>query len=364
LNIRFNIEKIDTALDDSTLPLLIAGPCSAESEEQLMETAVNLAASKRISAFRAGVWKPRTRPNMFEGFGKQALLWLQNVKKTTGLRIATEAATAEHVELALKYNVDILWIGARTSVNPFLVQTIADALRGTNVIVLVKNPVNPDIQLWIGALERINNAGIKRLAAVHRGFSSYEKSMYRNMPMWNIPVELKIICPELPVICDPSHICGNTELIAMVAQKALDMEMDGLMVECHNNPSKALSDASQQLTPEEYNNIINSLVLRSENIADIYENEALELLRSKIDDLDNELIHKLSLRMDAAAKIGEYKRDNNITILQISRWHNIINQRIALGKSLGLNENFLKQLLDLIHQEAIDIQNKIMNINK
>ena len=285
------IEPIETCFDNPNWPLLIAGPCSAESEEQVMETARQLYATKRISAFRAGIWKPRTRPNMFEGVGDIGLLWLQNVKKETGLRVATEVATPKHVELALKHDIDILWVGARTTANPFSVQALADALEGTDSIVFVKNPVNPDIQLWIGALERLNHAGIKRLAAIHRGFSSYDKTVFRNAPMWNIPIELKAACPDLPIICDPSHISGNTELIPMVAQKALDMDMNGLIVESHCNPERALSDAKQQLTPTEYAQLIDGLVLREAAIDKV--SNILNELRRDIDTLDDELIQKL-----------------------------------------------------------------------
>lgn len=360
--IDLTIEPIENCLENPDWPLLIAGPCSAESEEQVMEIARQLKDTKRISAFRAGIWKPRTRPNMFEGVGKIGLTWLQNVKRETGLRIATEVATAEHVEDALKHDVDILWIGARTSANPFSVQAIADALKGTDVIVMVKNPVNPDVQLWIGALERINRAGVNRLAAIHRGFSSHEKSVFRNAPMWNIPIELKAACPQLPIICDPSHICGNAELIAMIAQKALDMDMDGLMIESHNNPSCALSDAKQQITPATYGSMIYDLILRSATAMSAADaGNKLNQLRKEIDGFDDEVIQKLSLRMQAVEKIGKYKRDNNLTILQMTRWGDIVRQRIALGQALGLSEDFIKKLLDLIHQESINIQTDIMN---
>ncbi|MDR1056925.1 MAG: bifunctional 3-deoxy-7-phosphoheptulonate synthase/chorismate mutase type II [Prevotellaceae bacterium] len=364
--IELDLEKIENRLEKPDWPLLIAGPCSAESEEQLMDTAVQLMNTKRVSIYRAGLWKPRTRPNMFEGVGKVGLPWLLNVKKQTGLQVATEVATPEHVELALKHDIDVLWIGARTSVNPFSVQAIADALKGTNATVLVKNPVNPDLQLWIGALERINRVGIKRLAAVHRGFSSHEKTVFRNAPMWNIPIELKAACPGLPVICDPSHICGNAGLIPMLAQKALDMDMAGLMIECHNKPECAMSDAGQQLLPTQYGNMIRNLILRSASPAGDAADAGglLRQLREEIDVFDDELIQKLSLRMQAVAKIGRYKRDNNISILQLHRWSELVRRRIDLGQALGLSEDFLKKLLDLIHQESINIQVEIMNKEK
>jgi chorismate mutase len=361
--VELEIEKIPTELENPEWPLLIAGPCSAESEEQLIDTARRLIATKRISVFRAGIWKPRTRPNSFEGIGVKGLTWMQTVKKETGLRIATEVANAEHVELALKYGVDILWIGARTSANPFSVQEIADSLKGVDVAVLIKNPVNPDTELWIGALERINKAGVKKLAAIHRGFSSHEKSVFRNAPMWNIPIELKSACPELPIICDPSHICGNTELIPFISQKALDMGIDGLMIESHNNPPSAWSDAKQQLLPEQYGELIYSLLLRSVSM----KGEAqtiLSELRNDIDRLDDEIIQKLSLRMKISGKIGQYKKENNVTILQMDRWKNIVNNRINVGKAMGLSENFLKQYLDLVHQESINVQSNVMNEKK
>jgi chorismate mutase len=358
--VELELEKIPNELENPEWPLLIAGPCSAESEEQLIDTARRLKATERISAFRAGIWKPRTRPNSFEGIGVKGLPWMQQVKKETGLRIATEVANAEHVELALKYGVDILWIGARTSANPFSVQEIADSLKGVDVAVLIKNPVNPDTELWIGALERINKAGIKKLAAIHRGFSSHEKSVFRNSPMWNIPIELKAACPELPIICDPSHICGNTELIPFISQKALDMDVKGLIIESHNNPPCAWSDAKQQLTPEKYGELIHGLLLRSVSMKGEVQT-VLSKMRNDIDSLDDEIIQKLSLRMKISGKIGQYKKENSITILQMQRWNDIVANRINMGKAMGLNENFLKQYLDLIHQESINIQSNIMN---
>jgi chorismate mutase len=358
--VELEIEQIPNELENPEWPLLIAGPCSAESEEQVIDTAQRLKATKRISVFRAGIWKPRTRPNSFEGIGVKGLPWMQEAKKVTGLRIATEVANAEHVELSLKYGVDILWIGARTSANPFSVQEIADSLKGVDVSVLIKNPVNPDTELWIGALERINKAGVKKLAAIHRGFSSHEKSIFRNAPMWNIPIELKSACPNLPIICDPSHICGNTELIPFISQKALDMDVDGLMIESHCNPSCAWSDAKQQLTPEQYGELIYGLLLRSVSMKGEAQT-ALSQLREDIDRLDDDIIQKLSLRMKISNKIGQYKKENNITILQMERWNDIVANRISMGKAMGLSESFLKTYLDLIHQESINIQSSVMN---
>ncbi|MDR2424388.1 MAG: bifunctional 3-deoxy-7-phosphoheptulonate synthase/chorismate mutase type II [Prevotellaceae bacterium] len=359
--ISIDIERIPNELENADWPLLIAGPCSAESEEQLVDTAVKLKNTKRVSFFRAGIWKPRTRPNSFEGIGVKGLPWMQTVKKETGFRIATEVANAEHVELALKYGVDLLWVGARTSANPFSVQEIADALKGSDVAVLVKNPVNPDVELWIGALERISKAGIKKLGAIHRGFSSYEKSVFRNLPMWNIPIELKAACPDLPIVCDPSHICGNTELIPFIAQKSLDMEVNGLMIEVHNNPGCAWSDAKQQLTPDQYGDLIYGLLLRSTSPMQNQAPTALSKMREEIDLLDDEIIQKLSLRMKISEKIGQYKKENNVTILQMDRWSSIVGNRLNMGKAMGLSEDFLKKYLDLIHQESINIQSDVMN---
>lgn len=359
--VELEIEKIENNLENPAWPLLIAGPCSAETEEQLMTTAVQLKATKRVSVFRAGIWKPRTRPNMFEGMGEEGLKWMQTVKKETGLPIATEVATPEHIELALKYGVDMLWVGARTSANPFSVQNIADALKGTKIAVLVKNPVNPDVQLWIGALERLNKAGITRLAAIHRGFSTHEQSVFRNAPMWNIPIELKAACPNLPIICDPSHICGNTELIPFIAQKSLDMDMDGLMIESHNNPSCALSDAKQQLTPKQYGELIYDLMLRNSKPMTGEATNLLDKFRKEIDGLDDDIIQKLSLRMKTSAKIGVYKKENNVKILQMDRWADIVRQRVNMGQAMGLSEDFMKKFLDMIHQESINIQANIMN---
>ncbi|MDR0560529.1 MAG: bifunctional 3-deoxy-7-phosphoheptulonate synthase/chorismate mutase type II [Prevotellaceae bacterium] len=359
--VEIDIERIPNCLENPAWPLLIAGPCSAESEEQLIDTALKLKATKRISIFRAGIWKPRTRPNSFEGIGVKGLPWMQTVKKETGLRTATEVANAEHVELALKYGVDMLWIGARTSANPFSVQEIADALKGTDVMVLIKNPVNPDTELWIGALERISKAGIRKLGAIHRGFSSHEKGVFRNSPMWSIPIELKAACPHLPIICDPSHICGNTELIPFISQKALDMDVDGLMTEVHNNPSCAWSDAKQQLTPEQYGTLIYGLLLRSSAPMKGETQTALSQLRAEIDLLDDEIIQKLSMRMKISAKIGKYKKENSMTILQMDRWNNILDNRLNMGKAMGISEDFMKKYLDLIHQESINIQSFVMN---
>jgi chorismate mutase len=342
-------------------PIIISGPCSAESEEQLVSTAKEISKSGKVQILRAGIWKPRTRPDSFEGRGTVALPWLKSAGLQTGLLTTTEVASSLHVEEALKAGIDILWIGARTTVNPFSVQQIADALKGTDVPVLVKNPVNPDLQLWIGALERVNRAGIKKLGAIHRGFSSFEKTPFRNAPMWDLAIELKTLIPDLPVICDPSHISGNRELIPLVAQKALDLEMAGLMIESHINPSEALSDAQQQLTPGALDKILDELTYRSSSVNNSELRNQLQQLRGEIDDLDEEVVQLLAARMKIAEKIGEYKRDNNITILQLQRWKEILTKRIKQGEAMGLSVDFMKSLLKAIHRESIRHQTSVMN---
>lgn len=356
-----NKERTKNWLSTDKNPVIIAGPCSAETEEQLIGTAKSLKENSSVSILRAGIWKPRTRPNCFEGVGSVGLNWLKNAGVETGLPVATEVASARHVEEVLKAGIDVLWIGARTSVNPFSVQEIADALRGVDVPVFVKNPVNPDISLWIGALERINNAGITKLGAIHRGFSSFSKSVYRNVPQWEFPIELKRLHPQIPLICDPSHIGGNRDLIGLISQKALDLEMDGLMIETHINPDAAWSDKDQQITPEQLLRIVDELIVRK-RISDNKEFKSkLENLRSEIDLLDEEILQKLGARMKIAVEIGKYKRDNEVTILQMDRWDGIIRQRKRLGTAIGLNEGFIEELLSLIHRESIDQQTKVMN---
>lgn len=340
--------------------LIIAGPCGAESEEQVLETARAIASGGKVSLFRSGVWKPRTRPGAFEGFGETALSWLQRVKEETGLPVTVEVANAEHTELALKYGVDVLWIGARTTVNPFSVQEIADALRGTDVPVLVKNPVNADLSLWMGALERINRAGIKKLGAIHRGFHTAVKTQYRNAPMWEIAISLKASCPTLPIICDPSHISGRRELIQDIAQRALDLDMDGLMIESHRDPSAALSDAEQQLTPEDLHQLLGKLVLRDANIGDAGFENMLRTLRQVIDDIDEELIQAFARRMQVVERIGEFKHDHNVTILQIDRWLEVLNTRTAAGESLGLDHDLVVELCQLLHKASIRKQTEVM----
>jgi chorismate mutase len=340
-------------------PLGIMGPCSAETEEQMLSTAKELV-HKNTHIFRAGVWKPRTRPNSFEGVGEIGLKWLSEVKKQTGMLVATEVASAEHVRLALKYGIDVLWIGARTSVNPFAVQEIADALYGRDKIVLVKNPINPDLELWIGALERLNQAGIKKLGAIHRGFSTYEKLNFRNAPKWQIPIELKRRYPDLPIICDPSHIGGSRELIYDISQTALNLEMDGLMIESHIDPDCALSDAKQQVTPDVAKKITEKLLLRNHKLKDSGRVNQLNNLRQQIDELDHQLISVFAQRMERVKDIGELKKEGNVAVLQTDRWSEIVEDRVNSGVGNGLSDIFIKKIFEAIHQESINKQNAIV----
>ena len=341
---------------DNERPFVIAGPCSAESEEQVMNTAKQLA-SYGCHNFRAGIWKPRTKPGGFEGHGELALPWMQTVKQETGMLTATEVATPEHVELALKYGIDILWIGARTSANPFAMQALADALQGVDVPVLVKNPVNPDLELWIGAMERLNQAGVKRMAAVHRGFSSYDKKIYRNLPMWQIPIELKRRIPELPVFCDPSHIGGRRELIAPLCQQAMDLGFEGLLVESHCDPDKAWSDAKQQVTPDVLDYILSLLVIRDEHVT----TEGITQLRKQIDELDNQLMDLLAKRMRVCREIGQYKKEHNMTVLQTTRYNEILDKRGAQGALCGMGAEFVAKVFENIHEESVRQQIEIIN---
>lgn len=314
-------------------------------------------AEKGCHIFRAGVWKPRTKPGGFEGNGEAALPWLAQVKKETGMLISTEVATPEHVELALKYGVDVLWVGARTSANPFAMQALADSLKGVDVPVLVKNPVNPDLELWIGALERINQAGIKRLGAIHRGFSSYDKKIYRNLPMWQIPIELHRRLPELPIICDPSHIGGTRELIAPLCQQAMDLGFDGLIVESHCEPDKAWSDAKQQVTPDVLDYILSLLVVRNESVT----TEGINVLRKQIDELDNQLMDLLAKRMRVCREIGQYKKEHNMTVLQTARYNEILEKRGAQGALCGMGAKFVKKIFEEVHEESVRQQIEILN---
>lgn len=349
------LEKLNLPCD-SDRPLIIAGPCSAETEEQVMQTAQQLA-QKGCHIFRAGVWKPRTKPGGFEGNGETALPWLTQVKKEIGMLVATEVATQEHVELALKYDVDVLWVGARTSANPFAMQALADAMKGLDVPVLVKNPVNPDLELWIGALERINQAGIKRLGAIHRGFSSYDKKIYRNLPMWQIPIELHRRIPDLPIICDPSHIGGSRELIAPLCQQAMDLGFDGLIVESHCEPDKAWSDAKQQVTPDVLDYILSLLVIRDEKAT----TEGITMLRKQIDELDNQLMDLLAKRMRVCREIGQYKKEHNMTVLQTARYNEILEKRGAQGALCGMGAKFVKKIFEEVHEESVRQQIEILN---
>jgi chorismate mutase len=364
MKLNLKLQPLNTWLDTKNEPLLISGPCSAETEEQLLATAHLLAKTGKVSVLRAGIWKPRTRPGEFEGIGSIGLTWLKRAKEETGLPTAVEVANAKHVEEALAAGVDILWVGARSTVNPFTVQEIADALKGVDIPVLVKNPVNPDIQLWIGALERINNAGITKLGAIHRGFSSFEKTAFRNEPMWELAIQLKTLAPELPIINDPSHICGNRELIQYVAQKALDLDMQGLMIESHLDPSVAWTDAKQQVTPAALSELMDLLTLRKPEIKDKDFIDKLADLRENIDKIDDQIIQKIAERMQIVQKIGEYKRDNGVTILQVNRWDQIMNKRSSFASALKLDLNFTGKLLELIHSESIRKQTEIMNDKK
>lgn len=338
---------------------IIAGPCSAESEEQVWETVKDFK-KDQISAIRAGVWKPRTRPDSFEGFGEVALPWLANASRKLEIPSMVEVATPYHVEKALQAGIDMLWIGARTTVNPFAVQQIADSLQGVNVPVFVKNPVNPDLALWMGALERIDHAGISQLAAIHRGFSSGKRLIYRNEPRWEIPIELKRLAPEIPMINDPSHICGRRDILHNIAQKAMDLEFDGLMIETHHQPSVAMSDAEQQITPLALFELLNQIKLRSTPQANIC-NENLEIVRKKIDELDHQLIKLLADRMKLSQEIGSIKAKNQLTIMQFDRWRELVIDRLKSGNELGLDRDFLLQILQNIHQLSIQVQMEIFD---
>lgn len=344
---------------ESRRPVVIAGPCSAETEEQVLNTARELSAVG-VKIFRAGIWKPRTRPGSFEGVGSVGLPWLQKVKKETGMYTAVEVATAQHVYEAIKYGVDMLWIGARTTANPFAVQEVADALRGTDMPILVKNPVNPDLELWIGALERLNRAGIKRLGAIHRGFSVYQKIKYRNDPQWQLAIELHRRLPELPIINDPSHISGDSELILEVSQQAMDLNFDGLIIESHECPARAWSDAKQQVTPQHLKMILDDLVIRDAQIGDKPRTE-LDELRQKIDLLDKQIIESLAARMKISESIAKYKYENGITILQSKRYDEILQNRRQTAVQNNLDADFVTKIYEDIHEESVSRQNSVMN---
>ncbi len=340
---------------DNNQPLVISGPCSAETEEQVLETAERLS-KVGIKIFRAGVWKPRTKPGGFEGKGKEAFPWLQKVREKYGMYIAVEVANAQHVKEALDFGVDMMWIGARTSANPFSVQEIADALAGVDIPVLIKNPVNPDVNLWIGAIQRIYNAGIRSIGAIHRGFSSADKNVFRNLPQWHIPIELKRQIPNIPIICDPSHIGGKRDLIAPISQQAMDLNFEGLIIESHCNPDEAWSDASQQVTPEVLQLILDNLVVRDTNQS----TENLTVLRRQIDTIDNDILELLAKRMRVSKEIGMYKKEHNMPVLQSNRYKDILKDRVSHAEKLGMSEEFMETVLIAIHEESVNQQMEIM----
>ena len=356
-DIKQAVKSVSTDPLPDNAQYIIAGPCSVESEAQIIATAKALAQIPQVTMLRGGIWKPRTRPGAFEGRGEEGLAWLREAKLETGLPIATEVATPNHVELALKYDVDVLWIGARTVVNPFSVQQLADALRGTDVPVFIKNPVSPDVKLWIGAFERFQKAGVKQLAAIHRGFSYYKESPYRNFPMWEIPIELTRQL-GVPLVTDVSHICGNRELLLPTAQKALDLATDGLMIECHIRPDEALTDSKQQITPEALKEMLRNLVFRSKKSWSV-ERDLAEL-RGEIDDIDSELLQLLARRMEVSAQIGAYKKQNNVAVVQMDRWKRILADHIETGSDLGLSQKLITEVFDAIHQASIERQSLVM----
>ncbi len=356
------IQRLANWFDTGGLPLIISGPCAAETEEQVLNTARELSAFKQIKVFRSGIWKPRTRPNYFEGVGEPGLMWLKKVREQYGFMTTVEVAQPHHVELCLKHGINILWLGARTVVNPFSVQEITEVLKGVDIPVMVKNPVNPDLKLWLGAIERVNRVGIDKIIAVHRGFYSLSKTLFRNPPMWEIPIELKRIVPGLPVISDPSHICGNRNMLFQISQKALDLEMDGLMIESHIDPINALTDAQQQLTPHNLGQILDKLVIRKE-IPVNSSQDTLSVLREEIDKLDEEMLQTLARRLDIVREIGALKKEHNLTILQIKRWSYVFEDRLDKGVDLGMEREFLYRMLEILHDESIRLQTEIMNDN-
>jgi chorismate mutase len=341
--------------------LIISGPCSAETEEQVIETAQRLAKTGMVNMLRAGIWKPRTKPGMFEGIGTKGLPWLQQAKKLTGLPTTVEVATGKQVEDALTFDVDVLWVGARTTVNPFSVQEVADALRGVKVPVLIKNPINPDLELWQGAVERISRAGISDIGLIHRGFSSYGNTEFRNAPMWHLALEMKRRMPGMLMVNDPSHICGRRDILQSTAQKAIDLDFDGLMIESHIDPDNAWSDAKQQITPERLAEMLEAISWRNENAPSPSFHAALDKLREQINHIDDELMQLISQRMSIAEKIGEYKKNNNVTIFQQGRWNEVLEKALTKATKVGLSEEFITRYMDAIHMESINRQNKIMN---
>ena len=354
------MNKLQQLISETKRPFLVSGPCSVESEEQIFTIIRDLKKTGKVNLLRAGIWKPRTRPDSFEGLGEMALPWYVQASKEAGIKCSTEIANAKHVELALKHGVDVLWIGARTTVNPFTVQEIADALAGTNVPIMIKNPINPDLSLWLGAFERLEKAGVSDLVAIHRGFSVYTHPKYRNVPSWEIPIGLKEKMPEIPLLCDPSHITGNRKLLLEVSQKAMDLNFNGLMIETHHNPDKAWSDAEQQITAFQLEELLASLHLRSSIIPTDKLNE-MEHMREKIANLDERIFEMLSARMRISEEVGVYKSKNNITILQEQHWNAVIENNLKKSESLGLTPKFIRSMIDAIHQESIRHQIRVMN---
>lgn len=348
----------------SKRPLIIAGPCSAETEQQVLQTAKELVGIPQVQIFRAGLWKPRSHPNSFEGVGEKGLKWLQKVKQETGLKVCTEVANPNHVELCLENNIDMIWIGARTTTNPFAVQDIADSLKGVDIPVMVKNPINADINLWMGSLERIYKAGVKEVYAIHRGFSSSIDSKYRNRPLWKIPLELKHHYPELPLICDPSHICGQRSTLEDVCQKAMDIHMDGLMIETHINPDVALSDAKQQVTPGKLFEILNRLVLKNDSSNDVHFERTLEILRDKIDVIDSDILEALAQRMEIVQEIAKVKLEKNVTAFQQKRMDEILLNRVQKGKAYGLKKDYIEELFNIVHAESVKKQTDFFKDHK
>ncbi len=355
-----NIASIDAWGAGTAHPLIIAGPCSAETEEQLYTTA-KAVKEQGVNIIRAGVWKPRTRPNTFEGIGQEALQWISDIKKELNVKFAVEVANAMHVEEALHFGVDILWIGARSTVSPFIVQEIADALKGVDIPVLVKNPINPDLALWIGALERLNQAGVNKLGAIHRGFSTHQKTRYRNVPMWQIPIEMKRQFPELPMVCDPSHIAGKREMVFEISQVAMDLNFEGLIIETHRDPENAWSDARQQVTPASLGETMQNLKIRKSSSEDIEYITHLEELRTQIDHADREMMEILAQRMEMVAQIGVWKKKNNVAAFQLDRWNEVFRSRKEWGESLQLREKFTTELFNLLHVESIKKQTEVMD---
>lgn len=361
MTLELDLLPLSSWMPETPYPLLIAGPCSLETEEQALSTARELAKDPRVHVIRGGVWKPRTRPGTFEGIGSIGLEWLQKIKAETGLMVGTEVANAQHTEEALKADIDVLWIGARSTTSPFVIQEIADVLKGSDKVVMVKNPMNPDLSLWMGALERLHAVGMKKLVGIHRGFTPYQETKYRNYPGWKTYIELRRSMPNLPIICDPSHIAGKREYVGEISQKAFDMGFDGLMIESHIDPSCALSDAAQQFTPSDLSKLIDKLVIRQQNTDDMEFGNKLDQLRSRIDALDTELMEILSARSEIVTQIAEYKKANNVMALQINRWSQMMNSRIDIANKLQLNETFIKILFQLIHEDSVRQQTELID---